>query len=104
MRQRAEIEAVIAGRTLCDELRDVAEGSGPAGAYSDQDEAGRIRAPRAAADVDSVDGTVHAGGGGDRILDAGCLSHFDAVRGGVSPRDRTTRAVNRSPGRIASAG
>ena len=40
MRQRAEIEAVIAGRTLCDELRDVAEASGAAGAYSDEDEAG----------------------------------------------------------------
>src|SRR5579863_8972246 len=40
MRQRAEIEAVIAGRTLCDELRDVAEASGAAGSYSDEDEAG----------------------------------------------------------------
>src|ERR1700751_2213183 len=40
MQRRAEIEAVIAGRTLCDELRDVAEASGAAGAYSDEDEAG----------------------------------------------------------------
>ena len=38
--RRAEIEAVIAGRTLCDELRHVAETSGDAGAYSDEDEAG----------------------------------------------------------------
>jgi long-chain acyl-CoA synthetase len=34
--QRAEIEGVIAGRTLCDELRDVAETSGDARAYSDE--------------------------------------------------------------------
>jgi long-chain acyl-CoA synthetase len=34
--QRAEIEAAIAGRTLCDELRHVAETSGDAAAYSDQ--------------------------------------------------------------------
>jgi long-chain acyl-CoA synthetase len=34
-RQRAEIEDAIAGRTLCDELRQVAETSGDAGAYSD---------------------------------------------------------------------
>jgi long-chain acyl-CoA synthetase len=40
VRQRAEIEAVIAGRTLCDELRQVAETSGAAGAYSDEDGAG----------------------------------------------------------------
>jgi len=33
-RQRAEIEDQIAGRTLCDELRDVAEASGAADAYS----------------------------------------------------------------------
>ena len=39
-RQRAEIEDAIAGRTLCDELRQVAETSGDAGAYSDQAEAG----------------------------------------------------------------
>ena len=35
-RQRAEIEDQIAGRTLCDELRDVAEASGDADAYSDE--------------------------------------------------------------------
>jgi long-chain acyl-CoA synthetase len=35
VRQRAEIEGVIAGRTLCDELRQVAEASGDAEAYSD---------------------------------------------------------------------
>jgi len=35
-RQRAEIEDQIAGRTLCDELRDVAEASGAADAYSDE--------------------------------------------------------------------
>ncbi len=39
-RQRAEIEDAIAGRTLCDELRQVAETSGDAGAYSDEAEAG----------------------------------------------------------------
>jgi len=39
-RQRAEIEGVIAGRTLCDELRHVAETSGDADAYSDEAEAG----------------------------------------------------------------
>jgi long-subunit acyl-CoA synthetase (AMP-forming) len=39
-RQRAEIEAVIAGRTLCDELRHVAETAGDADAYSDQAGAG----------------------------------------------------------------
>jgi long-chain acyl-CoA synthetase len=37
VRQRAEIEGVIAGRTLCDELRHVAETSGDADAYSDGD-------------------------------------------------------------------
>jgi len=36
VRQRAEIEGVIAGRTLCDELRHVAETSGDAVAYSDE--------------------------------------------------------------------
>ena len=35
-RLRAEIEGVIAGRTLCDELRHVAETSGDADAYSDE--------------------------------------------------------------------
>jgi long-subunit acyl-CoA synthetase (AMP-forming) len=35
-RQRAEIEDAIAGRTLCDELRRVAETSGDAGAFSDE--------------------------------------------------------------------
>jgi long-chain acyl-CoA synthetase len=39
-RQRAEIEAVIAGRTLCDELREVAEAAGDAPAYSDEAAAG----------------------------------------------------------------
>jgi len=37
-RRRAEIEAVIAGRTLCDDLREMAETSGDAGAYSDEAE------------------------------------------------------------------
>ena len=36
IRQRAEIESVIAGRTLCDELRRVAETSGDACAYSEE--------------------------------------------------------------------
>jgi len=36
VRLRAEIEGVIAGRTLCDELRHVAETSGDADAYSDE--------------------------------------------------------------------
>ena len=36
VRQRAEIEGVTAGRTLCDELRHVAETCGDAGAYSDE--------------------------------------------------------------------
>jgi long-subunit acyl-CoA synthetase (AMP-forming) len=35
-RQRAEIEDVIAGRTLCDELRHVAETAGDGYAYSDE--------------------------------------------------------------------
>jgi long-subunit acyl-CoA synthetase (AMP-forming) len=35
-RQRAEIEDVIAGRTLCDELRHVAETAGDGHAYSDE--------------------------------------------------------------------
>src|ERR1700730_16555247 len=35
-RERAEIEGAIAGRTLCDELRQVAETSGDADAYSDE--------------------------------------------------------------------
>ena len=35
VQQRAEIEGEIAGRTLCDELRQVAEASGDAPAYSD---------------------------------------------------------------------
>jgi long-chain acyl-CoA synthetase len=35
-RQRAEIEGVIAGRTLCDELRHVAETAGDDYAYSDE--------------------------------------------------------------------
>jgi long-subunit acyl-CoA synthetase (AMP-forming) len=39
MRQRAEVEAMMAGRTLCDELRDVAETAGDAYAYSDEAEA-----------------------------------------------------------------
>jgi long-chain acyl-CoA synthetase len=36
VRQRDEIEGAIAGRTLCDELRQVAETSGDADAYVDQ--------------------------------------------------------------------
>ena len=36
VRQRDEIEGAIAGRTLCDELRQVAEASGDADAYADQ--------------------------------------------------------------------
>ena len=36
VRRRAEIEGVIEGRTLCDELRQVAETSGDAWAYSDE--------------------------------------------------------------------
>jgi len=36
VRQRAEIEGVTAGRTLCDELRHVAETCGDAGAYSEE--------------------------------------------------------------------
>ncbi len=36
VRQRAEVEGVIAGRTLCDELRRVAETCGDAWAYSDE--------------------------------------------------------------------
>jgi long-subunit acyl-CoA synthetase (AMP-forming) len=39
LRQRAGIEAVIAGRTLCDELRDAAAAWGDAPAYADQAEA-----------------------------------------------------------------
>jgi len=39
-RQRAEIEDAIAGRTLCDELRQVAETSGDAPAFSDEAEDG----------------------------------------------------------------
>jgi long-chain acyl-CoA synthetase len=39
-RQRTEIEGAIAGRTLCDELRQVAETSGDAWAYSDEAGAG----------------------------------------------------------------
>ena len=35
-RQRAEIEDKIAGRTLCDELREVAGTAGDAGAYADE--------------------------------------------------------------------
>ena len=35
-RQRAEIEDAIAGRTLCDELREVAETAGDVGAYADE--------------------------------------------------------------------
>jgi long-chain acyl-CoA synthetase len=35
-RQRAEIEDEIAGRTLCDELRQLAGSAGDAGAYSDE--------------------------------------------------------------------
>jgi long-chain acyl-CoA synthetase len=38
--QRSEIEGLIAGRTLCDELRHVAETSGDACAYSDEAVAG----------------------------------------------------------------
>jgi long-chain acyl-CoA synthetase len=37
IRRREQIEDAIAGRTLCDELRQVAETSGASGAYSDQD-------------------------------------------------------------------
>jgi long-chain acyl-CoA synthetase len=40
VRQRAEIEDAIAGRTLCDELRQVAEVAGEAGAYADEAGAG----------------------------------------------------------------
>jgi long-chain acyl-CoA synthetase len=40
MRQRAEIEAMMADRTLCDELRDVAETAGDAYAYSDEADTG----------------------------------------------------------------
>ena len=36
VQQRAEVEGVIAGRTLCDELRHVAETSGDAYAYSEE--------------------------------------------------------------------
>ena len=36
VRRRAEIEGVTAGRTLCDELRHVAETCGDARAYSDE--------------------------------------------------------------------
>jgi long-chain acyl-CoA synthetase len=36
-RRRAEIEGATAGRTLCDELRRVAETCGDAGAFSDED-------------------------------------------------------------------
>ena len=36
VRQRAEIEGVIAGRILCDELRHVAETAGDSNAYSDE--------------------------------------------------------------------
>src|SRR6185437_5249519 len=39
-RQRTEIEGAIAGRTLCDELRQAAETSGDASAYSDEAGAG----------------------------------------------------------------
>ncbi|HEX3308339.1 MAG TPA: AMP-binding protein, partial [Streptosporangiaceae bacterium] len=39
-RQRTEIEGAIAGRTLCDELRQAAEASGDAWAYSDEAGAG----------------------------------------------------------------
>jgi long-chain acyl-CoA synthetase len=39
-RQRTEIEGAIAGRTLCDELRQAAETSGDAWAYSDEAGAG----------------------------------------------------------------
>ena len=40
VRRRAEIEGVTAGRTLCAELRHVAETSGDARAYSDEAGAG----------------------------------------------------------------
>ena len=40
VRQRAEIEGMMAGRTLCDELRDVAKTAGDAYAYSDEAGAG----------------------------------------------------------------
>jgi long-chain acyl-CoA synthetase len=40
IQQRAEIEGVIAGRTLCDELRQVAETAGDAWAYADEAVAG----------------------------------------------------------------
>ena len=40
VRRRAEIESVTAGRTLCDELRHVAETCGDARAYSDEAGAG----------------------------------------------------------------
>ena len=36
VQRRTEIEDVIAGRTLCDELRRVAETTGDAWAYSDE--------------------------------------------------------------------
>ena len=35
-RHRAAIEDAIAGRTLCDELREVAETAGRIGAYADE--------------------------------------------------------------------
>ena len=46
-RQRAEIAGLLTGRTLCDELRDVAETAGDAYAYSDEagTEAGAGPAP-----------------------------------------------------------
>ena len=44
VRRRAEIEAVMAGRTLCDELRHVAETSGDAWAYSDEAVTGPVTA------------------------------------------------------------
>jgi long-chain acyl-CoA synthetase len=40
LRQRAEIEDAIAGRTICDQLRETAERSPDAPALSDRDEAG----------------------------------------------------------------
>jgi long-chain acyl-CoA synthetase len=40
LRERAEMEQAIAGRTLCDQLRDVAEQSGQMPAYSDRDAPG----------------------------------------------------------------
>ena len=40
LRERAEMEQGIAGRTLCDQLRDVAERSGQMPAYSDRDAPG----------------------------------------------------------------